>query len=260
MVTIKTNQNKNFIPIASPEKITGKWKDLVDVLIEIYKKNLGENLVSIYIGGSVASGTAIENKSDIDIYGITNLKPEEVKNDPSWMKESNEFIKQKFSFVTKADMHIYTIHDLPSKLKFELKITAAHVFGEKLDEKFPEYKLNKETISSIRRDMEKEINTAKEKLSKAKGANQIQKISKWIAKRLLRHASFLSMWDENFLILDITPEISRIFIKKYPKQKEAIEKTYSYTQNPPENKEEMLDLLNTFGSWIIEEDKKVFEL
>jgi predicted nucleotidyltransferase len=72
------DKNRIIIKQANASKITGKWKDAVDLIVERYKTIFGSKLVSVYINGSVATGDAIEGTLDIDTNAIVDMTDEEI--------------------------------------------------------------------------------------------------------------------------------------------------------------------------------------
>jgi uncharacterized protein len=63
----------NLVNVAAPEKIASPWDKPIEVLIETCKEQLGSNLRSIYVHGSVARGEAKEGKSDIDMLVLVHI-------------------------------------------------------------------------------------------------------------------------------------------------------------------------------------------
>lgn len=78
MKILPIDKNRIIIKQANASKITGKWKDAVDLIVERYKTIFGSKLVSVYINGSVATGDAIEGTSDIDKNAIVDMTDEEI--------------------------------------------------------------------------------------------------------------------------------------------------------------------------------------
>ena len=273
MKTLLIDKDRYMIKTASVNKITGKWKDAADAAIEAYKNVFGDSLVSVYIGGSVACGEAIEGKSDIDTYAVLNISQEKVeeivkvKLDPERLKLDSEF-----PFLSKFEMHAYSLDIMGIRKQFQLRLLAVCVFGKNFDGDFPNYPLTKETFQKVRISMSGDIQKARTQLEKANlnssrvGESKMKESeylkyvatgARWVAKRLIRNAGTLALWKGDFYTMNV-PMMAEIFAHAYPDKKAEIEVLLSWVDNPPSDKDVVLKFLDTFGAWLVEEDERVF--
>src|SRR5437868_1345473 len=133
MVVLLTNSEGFLIGEGSPDKIQGKWKEAVDEIVKGYTDHLGEKVISVYIGGSVGSGSQIENSSDIDAYAIVDMSDEDIKKATTgWLKEEKARIDAKFTFQRGIDMALSSINNISEMRKFQFKLLAALVYGKDL--------------------------------------------------------------------------------------------------------------------------------
>jgi hypothetical protein len=151
MYSIGIDQNRVLIREASPEKITGRWREVVDEIIETCKEYLDSHLISLYIGGSVAHGSATENKSDVDSYAIVNLTRDEITDAyNNWVGSEKKRIDILFPFQRGVEIHLIPISQIGESKKFQMKVFSTLVYGKDFDMELPEYKLDKETIGQRR--------------------------------------------------------------------------------------------------------------
>ncbi|MES2408910.1 MAG: nucleotidyltransferase domain-containing protein [Patescibacteria group bacterium] len=258
MPTIHIDENRILIKEASPEKITGKWKEAVDEIIKTCNEHLGSKLISIYIGGSVSHGDAIEDKSDVDSYVVVNLTEQECKGlDDVWVLNEEKRIDTLFPFQRGVEIHLIPADHISEGKKFQMKVFSARVYGKDFGLELHDYKLDRETMGRIRVDAKKDIETAKEDLAGTDDAKEIMKVGKWISKRIIRSSGMLCMWKENSYTMEI-PKLVQMVSQYYPEKKEELDELFEYTKNPTSNKVQMQHLLRSFGAWLIEEDKNIF--
>jgi uncharacterized protein len=258
MVVLKTNAERFLIGEGSLNKIQGKWKEAVDEIVKSYPRHLGNKVISIYIGGSVGSGTQVENSSDIDAYAIVDMPDDEIKKgQEGWVEKEKKRIDKQFPFQRGIDMALTSINNISEMRRFQFKLLAALVYGKDLSTDVSDFKLDKDTIKKIRISAEKDIKTAKWELNHTEDLEEIIRFSKWVAKRLIRTTGMLVLWKKDFY----TMEIDRLFpliITEYPDQRKNLTLLLKTAQNGIDKKEEIFRLLENYGDWLISEDKRVF--
>jgi len=260
MAIIPIDENRYLIKSAGPEKVTGKWKEAVDEIVNVCKKHLGNNLVSVYVGGSVALGEGKEDKSDIDTYAIVSVSEPDIKEaEKTWVKDEVAMLNKLFPFQRGIEILLKPVDNILLRKKFQMKVIAAHVYGKDFDSEIEPFKLDRETLKLIRYLPGREIDSARRKLEMFDTPEKIKETAVWIAKRLVRGGGTLVMWKGDFYTMDIST-LAEIFIKDYPEKAEEMKKALDWTKNAPENKQEILNFLDTFGNWLVEEDARVFGL
>jgi hypothetical protein len=258
MAILHIDTERNLIRQAAAGKIAGEWREVTDEIIETCKRRIGTRLVSVYIGGSVATGMAIRGKSDIDTYEVVDLSREEIQEaNATWVKEEEERIQKLFPFLRGVEIHMAPSSSLSEGRKFQMKVLTALVYGKDFDSEIPKYKLDRETLGGIRVNVGKDITKARRELEEASSSEELHKIATWIAKRLIRSTGMLSMWEGNTFTMDITP-LGEMLLSRYPEKTYQIQELLSYTSDAPSDKTRVLNLLDSFGNWLIAEDAKVF--
>src|SRR4051812_34428418 len=117
------------------ENIKHPWNLLVEDLITACKENNKSNLHSIYLRGSVASGKAIENASDLDSFIVVF----NINRNNDWI---NQFIYsnlKKYNFCLDIEISVIELCKLMdlenndfASVRFYLKNLSLCLFGENL--------------------------------------------------------------------------------------------------------------------------------
>lgn len=260
MKILKIDKDRFIIKEADQSKITGKWKMVTDAVVDVYKKIFDKNLISVYVGGSIALGEAIENKSDVDTYAIVDLDPEELDEiDKIILKSEKEKLNTRFPFQTKVEMHLYSKDSIGLRKSFQLGLLATRIYGSDVIDESKKYILSKDTFQKVRVSISDDIVKAHKKISNATTSMDIKLIGTWIAKRLIRDAGTLVMWKGDFYTMDIQLMV-KIFTDEYSNKKVEIDTLENWVNNPPESKEEIIQFLNNFGKWLVEEDERIFSI
>lgn len=258
MKILPIDENRIIIKQASLDNITGKWKDAVDIIVEKYKEIFGDKLVSVYINGSVATGDAVEHKSDIDTNAIVDMTDEEIETlEHTTLPHEIVQLNTTIPFVRKVEVHIHSKDTWSERKRFQMKITGVCVYGKNYDNETPAYTLSRETFQKFRVSIPKDIQKARDELSLSTSTDDVRRTATWIAKRLIRNAGTMALWKGDFYTMDVSL-MAEVFAKSYPEKKDKIEILLDWITNPPENKTVVIDFLDTFGSWLIDEDMRVF--
>lgn len=258
MATLGIDENRFLIKKASIEKITGKWEEVVNEMVKTCREHLGNRLISVYVGGSVAHGEAVDVKSDIDLYAITDLNDEKIKEaQNSWVNSEMDRLNKLYPFQRGAEINLFFIDKLPEGKKLQMKVFATRVWGKDFDLELPPIRLDKETCGRVRLSMERDIDIAREKLETASDVKEIKKIGFEIAKRLIRSAGMMCMWRADFYTME-TDKLVDMFISFYPDKEKEMRNLYEFEKYPPSDKGDILAMFDSFGEWLMEEDRKIF--
>ncbi len=231
---------------------------MVEEIIDVYKKNLGQRLLSIYVGGSVALGAAVIGKSDVDTYAIVDVPKEKLEDEyEKWVDSERKRLDRRYPFQRGVEIHLISKDAISEGKKFQIKYTSACVYGIDLSKDYPEYPITRETFALIRVSIYKDIQYALDDLSKTDDPVEISRIGTWISKRLIRSFGVMVLWKENVYTMDIEP-IVKILIRYYPNKKKEIETLLHYSKSAPSDKDIIKNMLNSTGKWLIEEDAEIF--
>jgi len=256
---METDENGNLINEAGLDKIQEKYQAPIDDVIEIQREQFGDRLTAIYIRGSVAKGTAIDDISDLDTITLVDMTKEELDNlDTSYRKRVGEEMKEKYPFLEKVELPIFSKENISFQMQFLLKTSAVCVEGEDISKDMKPIALNKENASTIRGKLDKNITEAVEEINEAEDGKTVQKALQWVSKRMLRAGALLVATDGKKYTRDLYPAYE-IFSEKYPEQEESMRQALEYALNPISERTKVINFIEEFGSWLVEQDKKVFD-
>jgi len=248
---------------AKKEHITPQYQAVIDDIVKAYRDNIGDDIHSIYVTGSIPRGLAVEGKSDIDTFAVLEYytEPELVLQD--WLPSAEETIADKHNCVSDVQMevwiHGWLLHD-PTEFSvsaFILKTHAVCVWGVDMSPDVTAYQFTKrETRLAIANDdivqIEPDIEEAIEEIELDDAPENMRYWCKRICKNMLHTMFGLVMVDEAVHTRDV--DVSATYIlKHYPEQSENIQQMVSYIQSPTDSKKTLLAFLDSFGSWLIAE-------
>jgi len=252
-----------LISDAKLDYIKPPFQAVVDNVIEAYIQNIGQDIHSIYITGSVARGLAIEGQSDLDAIAVLEYytDPELVMQD--WVSSTEADILAKHNCVADVQMEIYPhgwlLHDESefSISAFVLKTHAVCVWGIDMSPDMTTYRFtNKETRIAIANDdiiqLEPDIEEAIEAIEANGTPDNVRYWCKRICKNMIHSAFGLVMVDEAVHTRDIDVSV-RYFLKHYPDQEKGIQQAVDFILSPTESSTDILAYLDTFGGWLIAE-------
>jgi len=126
------DDNGCLINPTSIENISGKWKALVEEVVNAYVSALGENLHSVYLRGSVARGTMISGVSDVDSYCVVESDCSD--NAFTKLKELVDELEKKHAFSTGIESVAWNIDKVLSTEAdmFLVKTQSLCIWGEDL--------------------------------------------------------------------------------------------------------------------------------
>ncbi len=237
------------------ENVVGKWKDVVDNVIEIYKHHLGEKLHSLYLRGSVARGKAIDGVSDVDTIAVVSISSDELKTfDFSWVKNEQDRLNEKYPFQTRVEFYFLSKENVSFTDQFIIQTQSVCVYGDNLSGSFGKIPFSKETILKLieENEVDKKIERARSIIEESDDSKKIAKMTSWISKRFLRMGVLLAAYKEPKYTRDLYPSYE-LFAAQYPDKAKEMRQALEYAINPTENKEESLAFINDLGTWLIEE-------
>jgi predicted nucleotidyltransferase len=246
---------EGFIPnIAGLENISGQWKEAVDAVIEVYKNNLGEDLHSVYIRGSIVRGTAVAGVSDLDTIAI--VKSETDTKNLSWQKDAAAELARHFKFIIKFELQIIPLEQLISATeyfmdRFVIKVQSICVYGEDVAQKIDNFYLDKQLAQALYTGFPKTLEKVLLELKNSVAENITMRCT-WIMKRILRAGCALVIDREQVFTRDLYPSYE-LFAKYYPDKRKEMYQALEWALNPINDKEKLLNFLEEFGTWLVSE-------
>lgn len=238
---------------ASPDKILPPYQAAVAAAVAAYRKHLGTQLSGVYVRGTVPRGQAVPGVSDLDCFAVVSGAAEDL--DDTWLKAAGAEIAQAQPIVSDVQLEIWPlaevlVTDRFSEMSFLLKTQSACVWGQDLAPRLPRFKpdaiVANNDISQIRPDIE-------EAIAALHADGSPPRVLYWcrrIMKNILRTGFSLVMLDEGVFTRDLKL-CYEFFARQYPGQDQAMRRVLELAIQPTSDRGVVLDLLTTFGAWMI---------
>jgi len=237
--------------------IQEKWKPVVDATIQFYQEQLRDDLLSVYIRGSVAKGGAVESVSDVDSMFISKTVSEISK--PA-KQAFHEIVETKFPFVNGVEIYGRPLPRLgelwtPKKRSIHhemIKTQAICVWGKDFSDEIEPFRLP-EMFAHVY-GIEKELNEALSELAASSEfvPEEVKSYCTWIMKRLLRTGFEIVMIREQKWTRDLYL-CYQSFSKHYPKKEPLMRRVLDLALNPSEDPVLIGGVLAEFKPWLFEE-------
>lgn len=248
----------NLINEAGQDKFQENWREAINDFVATVKEHLGDKVLSIYIRGSAAKGTAVDTISDLDTITILNVSKEELNNvDLSWIPSERKKLMEQHPFQEKVEFDFISSEGIDFSDKFVLKTQSICVYGKDIAEDFEEMSLTKENLLKLRGSIQAKIDATIDAINTTEDPEAIKKHLKWICKRFLRRGILMVAERANLYSRDLYPSY-KIFSQYYPEKEAEMRQVLEYALNPTGDKTEALEFIKEFGDWIVEEDNKIF--
>lgn len=239
-----------FVNSCNAAYIEPPWRAVVDDIIGESKRRLGDKLLSVYVRGSLARGTAVKGVSDIDTFIV--VKGNRWDLDLAWMEEAKLTLDEAYSF--HGGVEIQCVSDMEildglvgDSVRFTIKTLSACVYGEDVSMLIPAYKPGPylaEDLHYFKQSLD-EVCTA---LGNRKLDNsQVKDICRWIMKTFLRSGLYLVLDREKIYSRDLYP-CYVAFSKHYPQYKNDMKRAFSMVINPIEDVDQLLSFCRDFGA------------
>ncbi len=252
----KLDKNGFIINQAGKNKIQAKYKPIIEEIVDLYSKRLGDNLVGVYLRGSIAEGKAIPNLSDLDSIAITEKEiPSEKLR---WSAVYSKQLEKKYPFVKGIELAIVPLKTvLRSKEYFHLRVclktSGFCLYGKDLIPLLSPVKPGKKLALELYGDISRELRQLKAIFSgKSKNTSYlfIARPTKfwciWTMRVLLRSGLCLVMINEPIYSRDLKTCFEE-FSKSYPEYKKYMQQALYWSKNPTNDNKLLLTFLDDFG-------------
>ena len=243
--------------VGDVSNIRGKWLEAADALKGAYLERWPD-IHSLYIRGSLAKGTPVENVSDIDSFAV--MKPswdgavtyDEVR---LWAEEVERRIRAAFPFVAGVELGLEAydgISDRDNIYTFILKTEAACVYGDDLASVIDPYKLGRD-IAFQTAYFRSHLDLFLAEYPEEPEAERADFLA-WLMRRFLRLGMELVMLEEGRYTRDLFL-CYESFVEHYPQKKGEMYRALELALNP-EVSGESEDFAKRFGAWLAEEAER----
>jgi len=233
--------------ILTKVKVSKIKKPFVKLIAEVKDElllNFEEQIDSIYLYGSVATGEAEVKKSDLDVLVVFKKKPS-IKSKKLIENLSEKLSKKHKALVREVGIVLSDVKEV-NKDTYGwgcfLKHLCVDIHGENLSGKLPNFKPTRKVAEAFNGDCKKVIMAARKKLSGHPNKKEVLKISSSTARKILRTGFSLVMEKEKSWTTDLKKSYL-VFTKHYPEQKAAMKKVLEMALSPTNSKSELIELL-----------------
>jgi predicted nucleotidyltransferase len=226
----------------------GKIKNIPERILIILKEillftqnELGANLLSAYIRGSVSVGRFIDNVSDIDFVVIAKNKLSR-QNIDNFLKYSLDLDK-KYNWVRGFDLFVCSEEDLLNtpelnKLRVYLKTQSVLMFGQDIMSNVKKYKPDKELSQALLSEIDREFNFLNIIFSSPNQDfqynHQIRDLDFWciwMSRTVLRFSLYASLNQHHSYTNDLV-DCCQIVSKIYPEFENDLKQALDWSQAP----------------------------
>lgn len=235
------------------DKIDQAYDPSIKESVEKLEKLFPLQCHSVYVYGSVARGEAVAVKSDLDLLVIFNrrLSTEELVE----LKKLAKALSQKYHSLVR-DVGIghtnydYVVDPVNYYEQAFLKVLCVCVHGEDLRERFGPYKLTSEIAISFNGDISEVLDRTISRLEAA-SEEDFKTLVQSFSRKLIRTYYSMVMVRSQIWSTRLE-EQSEVFINYFHHKEPIIRTLQSWIEDPPTNRELVLELFQREGKWVTE--------
>ncbi len=251
------------------DKIVAPWRNAVDEIKHLYLQTFGDIIHSLYVRGSVARGTAIENRSDIDTLAIILKNPNDINFDK--FMRGKHALEEKFYFSTGIDAGFIEYDKLlgdasnthqTNRLfhdKFTLKNQSVCIHGNDVITQLPSFKPDTYTAKHFYINLATIFSTFEQKTRDQQDKDNIKFWCVWVMKIIIRMGFIIVMDKEKTFTRDLFPSYT-IFAKYFNEKKDDMKMALNFAINPIDDLGVITHFLNVFGRWMYYKVEGTFNL
>lgn len=236
---------------ASAGKVQETWKPILEEYITSCKKIYGDDLISVYIRGSVAKGEAIEGISDFDAFVV--LKDDHQKPYEEHILEEQSILRKKFPFVNDFEFGEFT--ETGIKKEDLLLNQSLLLFGKPIE--VSKIKLSKDLAlhaPNFESRHSKLLSFLKEKTP---NQERIKERVEWLGKGILRTGLEILIEKSGKYTRDLYP-CYQVFSEYYPEKEKEMRAVLDLVLNPNVTQEKAKEVLLPISKFILEEANKIY--
>lgn len=202
-----TDEDGFLLPDVAKHYISAGWQALINQVIDFIEKNESDNIVSVYLRGSVPRGLAIDFVSDLDLILIGKNPQEEL--DEKTISFKKEMAMQ-FPFCNGIEWEIDDVVIFQKKLDDPvysyiaktLKTQALHLWGVDFAKDLPKVRPGKEMVMHAYH-FEDDWRRFHQKMATQLVQDRIDSLNLWMGKRIMRTAFELASLKRPLFTRDI---------------------------------------------------------
>lgn len=237
---------------ASMDKVQEHWRPVVKEYVQACKDLYGDDLVSVYIRGSVAKGKAIDGISDLDAFVV--LQDDYQQPHKDLISEKRKSMAKNFPFVNGFEFEEYTQTGIQDECI--LLNQSFCIFGEEI--KVPAVKLSKDLALHAPNFQSRHNHLVsfiqEENPSKERIKNRVE----WLGKGILRTGLEILIEKSGKYTRDLYP-CYQVFSEYYPEKESQMRAVLDLVLNSNTTQERAREVLLPMSEFILEESKKIYK-
>ncbi len=241
---------------ASADHIDPMFCHAIAQAVDVYRRNLKDDLHSIYVTGSVARGTAVAGRSNLDMAALLKPKVLPDSRHRAWLDigggvaGAGQDAACAITLALYAWTDVFPGTDRFSRPAFILGTGAVCVRGPDVEPRTPRLPLcpaiaNDEVVA-----IEGILAETRETLSTDAAAGTIRSRCRSVMRAILHTAFALVMLEESEHTRDL--DLARdLFLLHHPEHRGDLTRAYRLAQNPSHDAETVLALIERVRGWLI---------
>lgn len=252
----KIDKNGCVVNEASFEKIQPYYRKILKEINQLCIDKFDNNLLSIYIRGSVSVGKAKPYISDVD--SVVIVRKSLARKNLLWIAEIANDLEKKYPKAGLIDLTIISQKELLKSRKYKnlrvcLKTQAVCLKGKNILPQLPKVKPSKNLAIYLYGDLSVQLENLKkifsDKITNREYLFQERPIKFWciwMARVLLRAGLGLVMVKKPVYSQDLKTCFS-IFVEAYPEYRKEARQLLEWSVRPISNKKQLFNFLGNFG-------------
>lgn len=249
--------------IETTSELQESWNKVVQETINFYKEELGPELHSVYIRGSVAKGEAVDFISDLDSFAVSYT---DAGDEPKSLDAFEKKVKKEYAFCNHVEIVVVSldkVREVPPKRKRSIweeliKTQSRCVYGEDLKSKIEPFLLEEMKGHSLYLDDEIKNKLPNYLEEDKDSVQELKSNCVWIMRRVLRGSFDFVMERESRFTRDLFLCYESVS-KYYPEMEAKLKEALNLSLNPSSDYKEWMPLVLEINAWmnkIIESQSK----
>jgi predicted nucleotidyltransferase len=250
------DDNGFIITEVSVDKITPQHKTIVDEVLSAIVEKLTSQIGGIYLYGSVATGKAIEGKSDLDILIVLKETPdkslsEEIKSLESTLSEKYEPMLRGVGLTVTSIPEVTSEKERYGYMCY-IKHLCVCVYGNDITKDTLSFTPSKEIAKGFNGDITEVLKSYKDKIEKSTSELELKKLSQEVSKKIVRTGFSLVMPRSGSWSTDLQSSFDT-FVYYYPEKAKDMNVVLEWARGCFSDKASVVEFMEVFGKWLSEE-------
>ena len=246
---LDTDENGDFISDSSADKITPPWCEAVEYARQLEVRHLGDRLHSLYLRGSIARGTALPGRSDLDLFAVVFNGHH---TDSSSSRPQFQDVLRRFPFITSVESSHITLAEVFGPFhyyRFMMKISAVCIHGQDLLPEISPCNANAPIAGEWFRIFPHLVDHFVKEMDECNDEDSRTRLCHEMMKGFLRAGMLLVMKRRHGYTRDLYPSYE-CFSRYYPEKEPAMRRCLELAVNPISTPQMLLPFVKDLAGWM----------